>query len=97
VQDPATAEVAWLMQDQGHDDRTLGASWGARVGRSGANPVGTFVAERGANYSRARGLCAGCTVRPECLEYALPDTDIVGYWAGTTQSERDRMRGRSVV
>jgi hypothetical protein len=37
----------------------------------------------------ARALCEGCTVRPECLEYALefPPADMHGVWAGMTSRQ----------
>jgi Transcription factor WhiB len=43
-----------------------------------------FIPVRGANYDRARALCAGCPVRQECLETALADSELLGLWAGTT-------------
>jgi hypothetical protein len=41
---------------------------------------------------QARALCARCTVRAECLSYALADPELIGYWAGTSQRERRRLR-----
>lgn len=48
-------------------------------------------------YDVARAICAACPVRPECLEYALDlPTSIghFGFWAGTTDKERRRLRAR---
>jgi hypothetical protein len=37
----------------------------------------------------ARGICAECKVKPECLEYALqyPALDMHGVWAGLTSRQ----------
>ena len=40
----------------------------------------------------ARRTCASCPVRSECLAFALSVPTTAGYWAGTTQRERNRMR-----
>jgi WhiB family redox-sensing transcriptional regulator len=40
----------------------------------------------------ARAVCEGCSVRTECLQFALDDRTIVGCWGGTTDAERRRMR-----
>jgi hypothetical protein len=46
----------------------------------------------------AREMCAYCTVRPQCLEYALefPPADMHGVWAGMTSRQlaaEQRRRG----
>jgi WhiB family transcriptional regulator, redox-sensing transcriptional regulator len=50
----------------------------------------------------ARGLCADCPVKAECLEYALefPPADMHGVWAGLTSRQlaaEQRRRGISPV
>jgi len=55
-------------------------------------PTSTFFIERGGSMARARALCAGCAVRGECIEYAMADEDIDGWWAGTSRRERARLR-----
>ncbi len=40
-----------------------------------------------ANARTAVEMCAGCPVRPECLDYALR-TDSVGTWGGTSTRQR---------
>jgi WhiB family redox-sensing transcriptional regulator len=42
----------------------------------------------------AKGVCATCLVRPECLKFALA-TPVVGVWGGTTQEERRALSGRT--
>lgn len=50
-------------------------------------------------FKQARAFCDVCTVRTECLEYALsfPTHEIVGIWGGTSVRQRlkihnERMR-----
>jgi WhiB family redox-sensing transcriptional regulator len=54
--------------------------------------VEMFIPDRGGPTARAKQLCARCTVRAECLRYALAIPDLVGYWAGTNERERRRLR-----
>ena len=67
--------------------QTLGACRGERVEM--------FIPDRGGPTARAKQLCARCTVRTECLRYALAVPDLVGYWAGTNERERRRLRAAS--
>jgi len=55
-------------------------------------PVEMFIPDRGGPTTRAKQMCARCTVRAECLKYALAIPDLVGYWAGTNERERRRLR-----
>ena len=55
-------------------------------------PVEMFIPDRGGPTARAKQLCASCAVQPECLKYALAVPDLVGYWAGTNERERRRIR-----
>lgn len=56
-------------------------------------PIETFFTGRGGEaYDRARRLCAGCPVRPECAEYAVGDPLLVGWWGGMSERERRRIR-----
>ena len=64
--------------------QTLGACRGERVEM--------FIPDRGGPTARAKQLCARCTVRAECLRYALAVPDLVGYWAGTNERERRKLR-----
>ncbi|HUI05311.1 MAG TPA: WhiB family transcriptional regulator [Acidimicrobiales bacterium] len=54
--------------------------------------VEMFIPDRGGPSARAKQLCARCTVRAECLKFALAIPDLVGYWAGTNERERRRLR-----
>jgi WhiB family transcriptional regulator, redox-sensing transcriptional regulator len=39
-------------------------------------------------------VCRGCPVRPDCLEFALNDTNQYGVWGGLTEDERKELRRR---
>ncbi len=41
---------------------------------------------------RAKMICAGCSVRRECLEFALAHDLVYGIWGGTTPDDRQRKR-----
>lgn len=55
-------------------------------------PPDVFFPVLGGSYRRAREVCDGCSVRADCLSYALDDEDLVGWWGGTSDRERQRMR-----
>jgi WhiB family redox-sensing transcriptional regulator len=43
---------------------------------------------------RAKMICAGCSVRRQCLEFALSHDLVYGIWGGTTPEDRQRDRRR---
>ena len=54
-----------------------------------------FWPGRGGSTKKAREICAKCPVQEQCLEVqlAMPNYDDGGgIWAGTTESERRKMR-----
>ncbi len=44
--------------------------------------------------ARAKMICAGCRVRPECLAFAVAHDLTYGIWGGTTPEDRQRERRR---
>jgi WhiB family redox-sensing transcriptional regulator len=40
----------------------------------------------------AKAVCAGCTVRAECLEFAISTNQEYGVWGGTSEEERRVLR-----
>lgn len=84
------------MSRDDHDLPTLESllarpAWQRRAACRGVG-VNAFVGGRGASYAPARELCARCPVATECLRFALDDTEIVGWWGGTSTEERRKMR-----
>lgn len=51
-----------------------------------------FFPEKGTATREAKKECQGCTVRGECLEYALVNNLEHGVWGGTSARERRRIR-----
>ena len=53
-----------------------------------------FFPDRGDNEAAAAAvaICAGCTVRAECLEEALSRPEPLGIWGGKTTVERRYLR-----
>jgi WhiB family redox-sensing transcriptional regulator len=46
---------------------------------------------------QVKHLCKDCPVRPECLEYALSNPSLQGYWGGMRHEERLRIVERRRV
>lgn len=51
-------------------------------------------AERRLRLRVARGICGGCPVRSECLDFALAIGERYGIWGGLLPKERRRIRRR---
>lgn len=51
-----------------------------------------FFPERGGSSKAARAVCNDCSVRDQCLEYALNNKEQFGIWGGTSERERRRLR-----
>jgi WhiB family redox-sensing transcriptional regulator len=43
---------------------------------------------------QAKAVCASCSVRQECLEYAVATRQDDGVWGGLNETERRRLRRR---
>jgi WhiB family redox-sensing transcriptional regulator len=77
---------------------TGSANWRAAGACLSADPdlffpiSSTGPAER--QIARAKMICAGCRVRPECLDFALSHNQVYGIWGGTTREDRQRERRR---
>lgn len=54
--------------------------------------------ERGAARIRrdrdAKRVCAGCTVRPDCADYAVRAREPYGVWGGLSEDEREAIYAR---
>lgn len=65
--------------------------WQAEARCSEVDPE-IFFPERGGSSKAARSVCNGCSVRTQCLEYALNNKEQFGIWGGTSERERRRLR-----
>lgn len=59
----------------------------------GAAPASFFPSD-GLGVEAAQRVCAGCTVRADCLEYALVNRIEHGVWGGASERERRRILRR---
>jgi WhiB family redox-sensing transcriptional regulator len=73
-----------------------GMSWLERARCTGEDPELFFPngAREGVldQVGRAKSVCARCSVRPECLEWALVTCQDAGVWGGLDEEERRRIR-----
>ena len=53
-----------------------------------------FFPSDGVGVDRARKICATCSVKAECLEFALDHRIDHGVWGGTSERERRRILKR---
>ncbi len=65
--------------------------WQSKANCLGVDPD-LFFPERGASTKEAKGVCKGCVVRDDCLEYALANGEKFGIWGGMSERERRRIR-----
>lgn len=47
--------------------------------------------------ARAKGVCAGCEVLADCLNWALATNQEAGVWGGRTEDERRALRRRRTL
>lgn len=52
-----------------------------------------FFNQRARSERRAKGICARCSVRTDCLELALKSESEFGVWGGLSGPERMVLRG----
>ena len=66
-------------------------SWQSSANCLGVDP-GLFFPERGESTREAKAVCDGCSVRVECLDFALDASEKFGIWGGMSERERRRLR-----
>lgn len=72
------------------DPIDLDLSWQDHSACLGLNPD-LFFPERGDNGREAKKVCAVCTVRDSCLEYAIRARFHEGIYGGMTSRDRKRL------
>jgi WhiB family redox-sensing transcriptional regulator len=90
--------IGRLDQPSGYAPATwlaAGASWRSAAACRSADPELFFpLSESGKaleQIAEAKVICAGCSVRRQCLEFALR-TRAYGIWGGLTELERHQSR-----
>lgn len=66
-------------------------AWQDLANCRGADPD-LFFPERGASTRTAKGICRECTVRADCLEFAIVSSEKFGIWGGLSERERRKIR-----
>lgn len=90
IPEPADPGEAWTSTAARFltEDRT----WSADANCHGADPrmfFPTNIESRDTDVNdQAKAVCAGCTVKVECLDYALTHNIDFGTWGGLTRRER---------
>lgn len=51
-----------------------------------------FFPEKGGSTREAKRVCLSCSVRTECLEYALAQDERFGIWGGLSERERRKLK-----
>lgn len=64
--------------------------WRQRAACRGVDPD-IFFPVSDEEAEGAKAVCAGCSVREACLEYALVNREHDGVWGGATERERRRL------
>ena len=91
---------AWYAPAEQHDHATStwtdvspagDASWRLEALCAETDPE-AFFPEKGGSTRDAKRVCTGCTVRAECLEFALSNDERFGIWGGLSERERRRVR-----
>jgi WhiB family redox-sensing transcriptional regulator len=77
-----------------HDPAAM--SWAPRARCVGEDPELFFPMGAGDRFTdqvdRAKSVCHRCSVRAECLEWALVTCQDAGVWGGLDEEERRRIR-----
>ena len=81
------SDVRWFWQDHGACRETDPLLF--------FHPQNERGSARAKRDRAAKIVCAGCTVRLECADYAVRAREPYGVWGGLTEDEREEMMGRS--
>jgi WhiB family transcriptional regulator, redox-sensing transcriptional regulator len=92
------ALTLWLMTPEAPDvplkieELLHRPEWQAHAACRGQGSDLWIVDSPGAPYETHRAVCASCPVREPCLSYALAHKSLKGFWGGTTERERQKLR-----
>jgi WhiB family redox-sensing transcriptional regulator len=90
--DPYAGSVAeYPVQDPAVGDPVGDESWRLDALCAETDPE-AFFPEKGGSTREAKRVCVGCSVRMECLEFALANDERFGIWGGLSERERRRLR-----
>jgi WhiB family transcriptional regulator, redox-sensing transcriptional regulator len=86
-------QAVWIGLPGPEDEGELG--WQADALCAQTDPE-AFFPEKGGSTRDAKKVCGACTVRAQCLEYALANDERFGIWGGLSERERRRLRKRAL-
>jgi WhiB family redox-sensing transcriptional regulator len=69
------------------------AHWRARAACRGLDTE-LFFPGQGEPIEEAKAICAACSVRSQCADYALATRQRFGIWGGQTERDRRRIRAQ---
>lgn len=71
-----------------------GKPWWHQYAACAGSGADAYYPRRGESTADAKAVCAGCSVREDCLESALrlSSSDDHGVWGGTSARQRRQMR-----
>jgi WhiB family transcriptional regulator, redox-sensing transcriptional regulator len=55
-----------------------------------------FFPDKGGSTRQAKRICMSCTVRVQCLDYALENDERHGIWGGLSERERRHVKKQAV-
>lgn len=67
-------------------------AWAARAACAAHPDPDLWFTETDQARQQAAAVCAVCSVKAECLRYALASPGLPGIWGGTTPETRARLR-----
>jgi hypothetical protein len=76
-----------VVQDQYLAPEEIASEW-QKDALCSQTDAETFFPEKGASTHDAKVVCGHCTVREDCLEYALAAGERYGVWGGKSERER---------
>ncbi len=68
----------------------MNPTWRKKAACQGLDPS-IFYPVSEEDAEEAKAICATCSVRTACLEYALANRERDGVWGGATEKERRRI------
>ncbi|MEO6794913.1 MAG: WhiB family transcriptional regulator [Mycobacterium sp.] len=72
-------------------DSATNEEWQERALCAQTDPE-AFFPEKGGSTREAKKICQRCSVRSECLDYALAHDERFGIWGGLSERERRRLK-----
>ncbi|HZL80411.1 MAG TPA: WhiB family transcriptional regulator [Demequina sp.] len=65
-------------------------------GRCAEVDPAVWFPEKGQTNTAAKAICHRCDIEAACLAAAIADPELEGVWGGTSQRERQALRGSSL-